>query len=93
MTLWDLYCAVHLAGELAVLGPKCHTASCTEVAAARVHWPTGPIDVCEACTAGWRRIAARGLGMHLLVEPVSYTPVGPRAPDDTEQRMGLLELD
>ncbi len=92
MTTWDLYCALHIGGPLTVLGPKCHTSSCTGVAAARVHWVTGPIEVCEGCAAGWRRIATLGLGMHLLVEPVRYMPVGPGAPDDTEQRMGLLEL-
>jgi hypothetical protein len=92
MTTWDLYCAIHLAGELTVLGPKCHTAVCAEVVAARVHWPSRPIEVCERCANNWRHLASVGFGMHLAVEPVRYTPVGPLAPDDTEQRMRLLEL-
>lgn len=92
MTTWELYCAVWLDGEITVLGPKCHTANCAEVATARVHWPTGPIEVCEDCAERRRLIAERGLAMHLYVEAVRFKPVGPRAPDDTEQRMRLLEL-
>jgi len=90
VTTWDLYCAVHL-GELTVLGPKCHTMICAEVVTARIHWPTGPLDVCDGCASAWCRIATT-LGHAVHVEQLEYTPVGPRGPDDTEQRMRLLEL-
>lgn len=89
MTTWDLFCAVHLAEDLTVLGPKCQTADCIAVVAARVHWVTGPIEVCAACEAHWRRVANVGFDMALHVESLSYTPGGL---DDTEQRMRLLEL-
>lgn len=91
MTTWHIYCAIHFAGELTVLGPKCETAGCPSVVTDRVHWPTGPLDVCSGHAAAWLRVA-RALGCMVHVEPLHYTPVGPGAPDDTEQRMRLLEL-
>lgn len=91
MTTWHLYCAIHLSGELTVLGPKCHSGPCLAVVTTRVHWPTGPLDVCGGCALAWARIAET-LGYVMHEEPLHYTPVGPDAPDDTEQRMQLLEL-
>lgn len=88
MTTWDLYCALH-ALDLTVLGPKCHSVACPEPVAARVHWVTGPIEVCAGCTARWQRIAV-ALGMVVRVESVEYMPPGL---DDFEQRCRLLDLE
>lgn len=87
MTTWDLYCALHL-DELTVLGRKCHSVECLQPVSARVHWVTGPLDLCIECTVRWRRVAD-ALGMVLHVEVTDYTQPGL---DDTEQRFAMMEL-
>lgn len=57
-----------------------------------MHWPAGPMQCCARCTDGWRQIADRGFGMHLVIEPMRYTP-GPGGLDDSAQRFRLLELE
>lgn len=89
MTGWQLYCALYCT-EFTVLGPKCNSVDCLGVATAIVHWPSGPIRCCDACTARWRDIAARGLGMHLVVEPLPL--ITPPGLDDAEQRFRMMEL-
>lgn len=74
--------------DLVVLGPKCHSATCLEPVAERVHWPTGPLECCARCAARFRRIG-EVMGMRLLSEPVHYQRGGL---DDTEQRFAAMEL-
>jgi hypothetical protein len=89
VTTWDLYCAVHLAGPLTVLGPACSQAECAEPAVSLVHWPSGPIRCCERHATRWREVAT-AMGVHVVVEEL---PVwAPPERDDFEQRCALLEM-
>jgi hypothetical protein len=87
MTAWYLYCALHL-DELTVLGPKCEQHDCDGLQAGLVHWPSGATRCCERHVARWRRIA-EAMGVHLVVDPIAWTP--PQL-DDAELRFRLMEL-
>lgn len=44
---------------------KCRTSVCETDATHRVHWPSGPIDVCIVCAVRWGNIAhAMGMVLH-----------------------------
>lgn len=90
MTGWDLHCAIHFAGTLVVLGPKCHSVDCLEPARFAVWWPgPEPVQCCERCTTRWLEVAQRGFGMALSVQELHYTT----GEDDAVQRFRAMELE
>lgn len=83
---------LHLLAQLplTLLGPKCHSAECREVASSTVHWVSGTFRCCDGCTARWRAIAG-AIGMHLVAVPLTPWP----QPDDdpAAQRFRAMELE
>jgi uncharacterized protein (DUF2237 family) len=89
VTGWQLFCAIHFADALVVLGPKCRSVDCLAPARFAVWWPgPGPIQCCARCTAGWQRAAA-AMGFAPSVQELHYTT----GEDDAVQRFRNMELE
>jgi hypothetical protein len=75
----------------------CGTSSCDFLADVRVHWPSGPVEVCPRC-ANKLVAVAEALGTHVHVEQTAesehrYELARMAADDATAVRGSLLELD
>lgn len=83
---------LHLLAQLplTVLGPKCHTEVCRDVASSTVHWVNGSLRCCSGCTTRWRAIAT-ALGMHPVVDPLPAWVLPDE--DPTVQRFAAMELE
>lgn len=92
MTAWQLLAPIWFE-EVTVLGPKCTSAGCLELARHTMCWPGGDArGVCDRCCAGWRRVAG-ALGFALHEQPLTWAEAVPPGLDDLQQRVRLIEVE